>query len=76
MKEENLTPKEESISLLGERDLAKRLAVSVAFLRKLRRLRRGPRFLKLGHAVRYRASDIAEWLSARAVATAGQTSEQ
>jgi predicted DNA-binding transcriptional regulator AlpA len=68
-----LALEEEPISLIGERDLAKRLAISISFVRKLRRLKRGPRFLKLGRAVRYSATDIADWLNSQAIRTDEQT---
>jgi hypothetical protein len=53
----------ESILLYTEGEVAKRLAVSKALLRKWRRLNEGPAFKKLGHCVRYAANDVAEWLA-------------
>ena len=54
----------ESTPLQDERELAARLNVSISTLRNWRVARRGPRFLKLGRAVRYRESDIAEFMAA------------
>jgi predicted DNA-binding transcriptional regulator AlpA len=48
--------------LLNEHEVATTCAISVATLRKWRTLRRGPRFLKIGSLVRYRAEDIAAWI--------------
>lgn len=53
--------------LLREHDVARRLAISVAALRRWRRERRGPRYRKLGRAVRYLQSDVNRWLEAHAV---------
>ena len=44
--------------LLNERDVAARLGLSVATLRRWRLVRQGPKWLKLGSAVRYRPADI------------------
>lgn len=44
---------------------ATRTGLSGSTLRKLRLTGDGPRFLKLGRAVRYRAADLDEWLAAR-----------
>jgi predicted DNA-binding transcriptional regulator AlpA len=51
--------------LLNEHDVARITGLSVASVRRWRLLRQGPRYLKLGSAVRYRAEDIASWLSSR-----------
>jgi predicted DNA-binding transcriptional regulator AlpA len=48
--------------LLNEHEVAKTCAIRVATLRKWRTLRRGPRFLKIGSLVRYRAEDVAAWI--------------
>jgi excisionase family DNA binding protein len=40
------------------------LACSKSFLAKLRVYGRGPLFLKIGKAVRYRRSDLDEWVAA------------
>ena len=51
------------LDLLTEGDVAKRLRVSLASLRRWRLLRRGPQFIKVGVLVRYRPEDIEEWLA-------------
>jgi predicted DNA-binding transcriptional regulator AlpA len=52
-------------SLLKEHDVARITGLSVASVRRWRLLRQGPRYLKLGSAVRYRAEDITSWLGSR-----------
>ena len=49
-------------SLLTEHDVARISGMSVASVRRWRLLRQGPRFLKLGAAVRYKPEDFAAWL--------------
>lgn len=51
--------------LLTETDVAKKLRVTLACLRRWRLERRGPKFIKLGALVRYRPDDIADWLESR-----------
>jgi predicted DNA-binding transcriptional regulator AlpA len=52
-------------NLLNEHDVARITGLSVASVRRWRLLRQGPRYLKIGSAVRYRVEDIASWLSSR-----------
>ena len=52
-------------TLLNEIEVAKRLQVSVACVRRWRLERRGPRYLKIGSLVRYRPEDIQHWLASR-----------
>jgi predicted DNA-binding transcriptional regulator AlpA len=52
-------------SLLNEHDVARITGLSVASVRRWRFLRQGPRYLKIGSAVRYRAEDISAWLASR-----------
>lgn len=49
-------------TLLNEIEVAKRLQVSVACVRRWRLERRGPRYLKIGSLVRYRPEDVQHWL--------------
>ena len=51
--------------LLNEHDVARITGLSVASIRRWRLLKQGPRYLKIGAAVRYRAEDISAWLEAR-----------
>jgi len=52
-------------SLLNEYQVASLLSLSVASVRRYRLLKRGPKFIKLGAAVRYRREDLAAWIEAR-----------
>lgn len=49
--------------LMNSAELGQRLGKSAAALANWRYLGLGPRFIKVGKAVRYRASDVEEWLS-------------
>jgi hypothetical protein len=48
----------EGEELLSARDAARHLGISVSFLAKSRMNGTGPRYVKLGRAVRYRRSDL------------------
>jgi hypothetical protein len=58
---------------LTEKDVAEQIKVSLASLRRWRLLQRGPRFIKVGALVRYRAEDLEQWLE---TLPAGGTSPQ
>ncbi len=49
--------------LLNEHQVAKFLQLSVASVRRWRLFRTGPKYLKIGAAVRYRREDVEDWLS-------------
>jgi hypothetical protein len=51
--------------LLTEYDVARITNLSVASVRRWRLFRRGPRYLKIGSAVRYKPADISAWLETR-----------
>lgn len=51
--------------LLNEYDVARITGLSVASVRRWRLLHQGPKYLKIGAAVRYRAEDILAWLESR-----------
>jgi predicted DNA-binding transcriptional regulator AlpA len=51
--------------LLTERDIAHLISMSVASVRRWRLLRQGPKYIKIGAAVRYKPEDISAWLEAR-----------
>jgi predicted DNA-binding transcriptional regulator AlpA len=55
--------------VLNEREVWEEYGFTIPFLRRARRERRGPRFLKVGKMVRYRRADIELYLSAHAVET-------
>jgi len=53
-------------SLLKEHDVARLTGLSVASVRRWRLLRQGgPKYIKIGAAVRYRPEDISAWLESR-----------
>jgi predicted DNA-binding transcriptional regulator AlpA len=51
--------------LLNEHDVARITGLSVASVRRWRLFRRGPKYLKIGAAVRYKPEDISTWLESR-----------
>jgi predicted DNA-binding transcriptional regulator AlpA len=52
-------------TLLNEHDVARITGLSVASVRRWRLLRLGPRYLKIGAAVRYKPEEISAWLESR-----------
>ncbi|MCC6486393.1 MAG: helix-turn-helix domain-containing protein [Candidatus Hydrogenedentes bacterium] len=52
-------------SLLNEHDVARITGLSVASVRRWRLLRRGPKYLKIGAAVRYKPEDLSDWIESR-----------
>jgi predicted DNA-binding transcriptional regulator AlpA len=48
--------------LLNEHQVAKFVQLSVASVRRWRLFRTGPKYLKIGAAVRYRRSEVESWL--------------
>lgn len=60
--------------LLTEADVAKKLHVSLACLRRWRLEKRGPQFLKIGQLVRYRPDELESWL--RSLPTGGVTEQR
>ncbi len=59
-------------ALLTEHDVARISGLSVATVRRWRLLVQGPRYLKIGAAVRYRPEDLFAWLDSRPVGGEGQ----
>jgi excisionase family DNA binding protein len=51
------------VKLLDQREAAQILKISVRTLERHRAAGTGPRFLRLGRLVRYRASDLEEWIA-------------
>ena len=49
--------------LLSEEEAAELLCLSPATLKKWRRIRRGPRYYRLGSAVRYKREDLEAFVS-------------
>ena len=54
-----------SITLLDEHQAAEITRMSLASVRRWRLLRQGPKYLKIGAAVRYKLEDISAWLESR-----------
>jgi predicted DNA-binding transcriptional regulator AlpA len=52
-------------SLLNEHDVARVTGLSVASVRRWRVLRQGPKYLKIGAAVRYRPEEILAFIESR-----------
>lgn len=52
-------------SLLNEYDVARITKLSVASVRRWRLLKRGPKYIKIGAAVRYQPEDVSAWLKSR-----------
>jgi predicted DNA-binding transcriptional regulator AlpA len=52
-------------TLLTERQVAEISGMSVASVRRWRHKKQGPKYLKVGAAVRYRPADVAAWLDSR-----------
>ena len=55
----------DSERLLNEHDVAHLTGLSVASVRRWRLSKAGPRYLKIGAAVRYKPQDISAWLESR-----------
>ena len=51
--------------LLTEHDVARIANISVASIRRWRLLRKGPKYLKIGAAVRYKPESVSAWLESR-----------
>lgn len=58
--------------LMKPDELAARLGTTPGVLAQWRFLGRGPKFIKAGRAVRYRASDVEAWLDAQTQTQTGQ----
>jgi predicted DNA-binding transcriptional regulator AlpA len=55
-----------AIELLNENQVAQRLGVSIATVRRWRSLSTGPRFRKIGaSSVRYASDDLKAWIESR-----------
>lgn len=52
--------------LYSQDDVAERLGISTRTLERYRVAGDGPRFVKMGRLVRYRADDLDAWLAGRA----------
>lgn len=59
--------------MLNTEDAARRTGLAVSTLEKLRLTGNGPRFVKLGRAVRYRPEDIESWIASRIVSSTSES---
>jgi predicted DNA-binding transcriptional regulator AlpA len=66
----------EENELLSERQVWSGYSLTIPWLRRSRRERRGPRFLKLGKMVRYRRGDIEAYLVANTVETNSSSGQE
>ncbi len=55
------------LGLMSERELAEKLKISLATLRAWRRNKRGPAFVRMGKAIKYRVDDVKDWLDGQRV---------
>jgi len=55
----------EAVDFLNENQVAQRLGVSIATVRRWRSLNIGPRFRKIGVSVRYPTDDLNTWIEAQ-----------
>jgi predicted DNA-binding transcriptional regulator AlpA len=62
-------------NLLNEHEVARIIGLSVASVRRWRLLRQGPKYIKIGAAVRYRPEDVAAWLESRPTGGGQQPAE-
>jgi predicted DNA-binding transcriptional regulator AlpA len=51
--------------LMNEGQVAQMLGISIASLRRWRLLRKGPKYVKVGAAVRYLPVDLTAWIASR-----------
>lgn len=49
-------------TLLNEHDVARITGLSLATVRRWRLLRQGPKYIKIGAAVRYKPENLAAWI--------------
>ncbi|PVZ53054.1 excisionase [Arthrobacter sp. H-02-3] len=61
--------------LLAPTELGARLGKSQAALAQWRYLGVGPKFIKLGRNIRYRASDVEAWLDRQTMQRTGDTAD-
>jgi predicted DNA-binding transcriptional regulator AlpA len=60
-----MTNPSQTQALLTECEVAKITGMSLASVRRWRLLKQGPKYLKIGAAVRYKPEDILAWLESR-----------
>lgn len=55
--------------LLSEKEVSTQYGLSISWLRKMRMMRSGPRFMRLGRLVKYCRADLEAYLAAHIVET-------
>ena len=60
---------QDSQDLLTPEQVAQRLQVDVQLLNKWRSVRKGPKFVKIGHRVRYDPVELQNWIESQQVQT-------
>ena len=61
--------------LLNEHDVARITGMSVASVRRWRLFRKGPKYVKIGAAVRYKPEAVSAWLDSRPTGGENQSTE-
>jgi predicted DNA-binding transcriptional regulator AlpA len=62
--------------LLSEKEAARVLSISARTLQGWRGRKMGPAFVRAGRAIRYRGSDIADWISSNTTEFAASASQR
>ncbi len=57
----------DNIRTYSTAEISEMFGLGESYLRKLRQLRRGPKYSKLGRMVRYRREDVDKWLESALV---------
>ncbi len=53
------------VALLNEHDVARVCGMSLASVRRWRLIGEGPKYIKIGAAVRYQPEDLTQWIESR-----------
>lgn len=72
---DNSVPAESRVSLprlMSQRDLAAYIGKSTAWCERARWAGEGPKFIKLGRHVRYRAEDVLAWIDENVVSSTAE----
>ena len=56
---------QQGTGLVGEFEVAHLTGMSIGTVRRWRLRKQGPRFIKIGAAVRYRTADVEKWIKSR-----------
>jgi predicted DNA-binding transcriptional regulator AlpA len=66
IKQQNQMDEQHTVTLMDQRELCSYIGKSTAWAERARWTGEGPKFIKIGRHVRYRAIDIAEWIESNA----------